>query len=66
MTYCYSDIFSIFAIRTYKINNMPQICTFYGLIILMNFADHTPAHFHVWYNDYKVIVNIKDGVVKGE
>ncbi len=45
---------------------MPQICTFYGIIILMNFADHAPAHFHAWYNDYKVIVSIKDGVVKGE
>lgn len=45
---------------------MPQISTFYGIIILMNFADHSPAHFHAWYNDYKVIVSIKDGVVKGE
>lgn len=45
---------------------MPQISCFYGIIILMNFADHSPAHFHAWYNEYKVTVNIKDGVVKGE
>ena len=45
---------------------MPQISTFYGIIILMNFSDHAPAHFHAWYNEYKVIVSIKDGVVKGE
>lgn len=32
----------------------------------MNFADHAPAHFHAWYNEYKVIVSIKDGIVKGE
>ena len=32
----------------------------------MNFADHAPAHFHAWYGDYKVIINIKDGVIKGE
>ena len=32
----------------------------------MNFADHASAHFHAWYGDYKVIVSIKDGVVKGE
>ncbi|MCD8387797.1 MAG: DUF2442 domain-containing protein [Bacteroidales bacterium] len=32
----------------------------------MNFSDHAPAHFHAWYNEYKIIVNIKDGVVKGE
>ncbi len=46
--------------------HMPQISTFYGIIILMNFTDHAPAHFHAWYNEYKVIVSIKDGVVKGE
>lgn len=48
------------------ITAMPQISTFYGIIILMNFADHAPAHFHAWYNEYKVIVSIKDGIVKGE
>ena len=45
---------------------MPQISSFYGIIILMNFTDHAPAHFHAWYNEYKVIVSIKDSVVKGE
>ena len=45
---------------------MPQISFFYGIVILMNFADHAPAHFHAWYGDFKVIVSIKDGVVKGE
>lgn len=45
---------------------MPQISFFYGIVILMNFADHAPAHFHAWYGDYKVIISIKDGVVKGE
>ena len=46
--------------------NMPQISFFYGIYIWMNFSDHQPPHFHAWYGDYKVIVNIKDGVVKGE
>ena len=32
----------------------------------MNFSDHAPAHFHAWYNEYKAIISIKDGVVKGE
>lgn len=49
-----------------KWNIMPQISTFYGIIIFMNFQDHAPAHFHAWYGDYKIIVSIKDGVVKGE
>ena len=45
---------------------MPQVSNFYGIIIFMNFQDHAPAHFHAWYGDYKIIVTIKDGVVKGE
>jgi len=45
---------------------MPQISTFYGLVILMNFKDHSPPHFHVWYGDYKVTITIQDGVVTGK
>lgn len=45
---------------------MPEISRFYGLIIYMNFKDHAPPHFHVWYGDYKAIVTIQDGIVKGE
>ena len=45
---------------------MPQISGFYGLIILMNFKDHSPPHFHVWYGEYKITVTIQDGIVTGE
>ena len=31
----------------------------------MNFNDHLPPHFHSWYNEYKITVNIKDGQVNG-
>ena len=44
---------------------MPQISTFYGLIILMNYKDHAPPHFHVWYGEYKITVTILNGIVKG-
>lgn len=44
---------------------MPEISRFYGIFILMNFHDHQPPHFHAWYGDYKIVVNIKDGVIKG-
>ena len=44
---------------------MPQISTFYGLIVLMNFKDHAPPHFHVWYGEYKITVTIEDGIVTG-
>lgn len=32
----------------------------------MNYLDHAPPHFHVWYGDFKAIVTINDGIVKGE
>ena len=44
---------------------MPEICRFYGLIIFMNYNDHNPPHFHVWYGDYKAIVTIENGIVEG-
>lgn len=45
---------------------MPEISRFYGLIIYMNYKDHDPPHFHVWFGDFKAIVTIQDGIVKGE
>ena len=44
---------------------MPQISRFYGIIILMNYKDHLPPHFHAIYNEYEIIVNIQDGETKG-
>ena len=49
-----------------KKESMPQISFFYGIVILMNFSDYSPAHFYAWYGDYKAIISIKDGVIKGE
>ena len=45
---------------------MPEISRFYGIIIFLNFKDHSPPHFHAWYNEYKVIITIEEGVVMGE
>ncbi|MBI4647287.1 MAG: DUF4160 domain-containing protein [Bacteroidia bacterium] len=45
---------------------MPEISRFYGIIIIMNFKDHAPPHFHAWYNEYKITITIRDGIVKGE
>ncbi len=44
---------------------MPEISRFYGIIIYMYMNEHQPPHFHVWYNDYKAIITIEDGVVTG-
>jgi DNA-directed RNA polymerase subunit L len=32
----------------------------------MNFKDHAPPHFHVWYSEYKITVTIEDGIVTGK
>jgi hypothetical protein len=45
---------------------MPEISTFYGIIITMLFDDHNPPHFHVRYGEYRASVTIRDGIVKGE
>ena len=44
---------------------MPEISRFYGIIIYMYMSEHNPSHFHVWYEDYKAIITITDGVVTG-
>lgn len=27
--------------------------------------EHNPPHFHVWYEDYKAIITIHDGIITG-
>ena len=46
---------------------MPEISRFLGITISMYFDDHNPPHFHVKYNDFRAIINIKDLLlVEGE
>ena len=44
---------------------MPEISRFYGIIIYMYMSEHNPPHFHVWYENYKAIIAIKDGIITG-
>ena len=37
---------------------MPEICTFYGIVITIYFDDHLPAHFHAEYGGDEVLLNI--------
>jgi len=37
---------------------VPEISRFYGIIIMINFADHNPPHFHVRYGKYKAVIGI--------
>lgn len=44
---------------------MPEISRFYGISITMNFNERNPPHFHAYYQDYEISVDIKTGLVKG-
>lgn len=44
---------------------MPEISSFYGIVIYMYISEHNPPHFHVVYQGYKAIITIKDGIVTG-
>ena len=39
---------------------MPEISSFYGIVIYMYFNEHNPPHFHVKYADFNAIVTIED------
>jgi len=43
---------------------MPTISMFYGIIIRMYYApkEHNPPHIHAYYQDYKVAVQIENGI----
>jgi hypothetical protein len=42
---------------------MPEISRFYGIIIRMYFADHNPPHFHAYYGEDSVEIDIQRLVV---
>jgi predicted membrane metal-binding protein len=39
---------------------MPELSRFLGIVISMYFDDHNPPHFHVWYNDFRALISIRD------
>ena len=42
---------------------MPEISRFYGIVIKMFFDDHNPPHFHAFYGEYEVFINISSFAV---
>jgi len=38
---------------------MPEVCRFLGIIITINYNDHTPPHFHVRYGGQRAIVGVQ-------
>ncbi len=37
---------------------MPEISRFFGIVIKMFFDDHNPPHFHAYYGDHEVLIDI--------
>lgn len=45
---------------------MPELSRFLGIVIAMYYRDHAPAHFHAYYGDHEITVEIVSGLVTGE
>lgn len=37
---------------------MPELCSFYGISIRINFRDHNPPHFHALYGEHEAVIEI--------
>jgi hypothetical protein len=44
---------------------MPEISRFLGIVIAMFYRDHAPPHFHAFYGEFEITVEIDTGVVNG-
>lgn len=38
---------------------MPEISRFLGIVIYMYLREHNPPHFHVEYNEFRAMIDIK-------
>ncbi len=39
---------------------MPEISRFYGIIVRIFTDDHTPPHYHAYYNEFEILVDIEN------
>jgi hypothetical protein len=44
---------------------MPEISRFLGIVIAIFYKDHVPPHFHAFYGDYEITVEILTGIIQG-
>lgn len=44
---------------------MPEISRFLGIVVRMYYRDHSPAHFHASYGEFRIVVQIETGAVDG-
>ena len=45
---------------------MPSISMFYGIVIYMYRADHSPPHFHAYYGDNKAVFDLTGDYMEGD
>ena len=45
---------------------MPEISSFYGIIIYMYFNEHNPPHFHVKYNGEFSVFDFEGNLIEGD
>ena len=45
---------------------MPEISRFLGIVIAMFYRDHEPAHFHAFYGESEMVVNIYSSETIGD
>lgn len=45
---------------------MLEIGRFFGIVIAMFHRDHNPPHFHAYYGDDMITVNIETGEIRGK
>jgi hypothetical protein len=46
---------------------MPEVTRFFGIVVRMYFADHSPAHFHAEYGEHEALVEIETlSVLRGD
>ena len=44
---------------------MPELSRFLGIVVAMYHREHPPPHFHAYYGEFEVVVEIGSGVVAG-
>jgi len=45
---------------------MPELSRFLGIVIAMFYRDHAPPHFHAYYGEHEITVEIESGKVSGD
>ena len=44
---------------------MPEISSFYALIIYLYMSEHNSPHFHAWYENYSPIISSQEWIITG-